>query len=283
MTGLCEEGAEPSDPTERDQGDHDLIDPEATDAALAGPELADPELVRHDGWPALLWRAGPGWRMVSSAILGGGLGPRAWVLNMQVPPGYSRMDPVDHLTETAAAEGLSGADGAGVGLMTAADVAAFTIGEDHGVRAWVTTGIGIPAWAAAPEPASLPSQLAQGEDGDRSPAYPPPGTINTIVAIPAPLTDAALVNAVATATEAKVQALVETGYACTGTPSDAVCVAALTPRPGDSPELFGGPRSVWGSRLARAVHAAVVQGARDDRVRRDGVRPRLPKGSSWSP
>lgn len=251
----------------------------------AAARLTEPGLVRHDGWPALLWRAGPGWRMVSSAILGGGVGPRTWVLNMQVRPGYSRMDPVAHLTGIAAAEGLAGHDG--VGLMTAADVAAFTTGEDHGVRAWVTTGIGIPSWAAAPEHASLPVQLAQDEDGARSPAYPPPGTINTIVAIPAPLTDAALVNAVATATEAKVQALVETGYACTGTPSDAVCVAALTPRPGDSPELFGGPRSVWGSRLARAVHAAVAQGARDDRLRRAArggdVRLRLPEGSSWSP
>ncbi|WP_436773204.1 adenosylcobinamide amidohydrolase [Yinghuangia sp. YIM S09857] len=243
-----------------------------------------PELVRHGGLPALLWRAGPGWRMVSSAILGGGLGPRAWVLNMQVPPGYSRMDPVAHLAEAAAAEDLAAHDG--VGLMTAADVAAFTTGEDHGVRAWVTTGIGIPAWAAAPEPAAQPSDLpgpAPDRDAPPNAAYPPPGTINTIVVIPVPLTDAALVNAVATATEAKVQALVENGYACTGTPSDAVCVAARTPRPGEVPELFGGPRSLWGSRLARAVHAAVAQGARDDRVRRDRVRPGPPEGSSWSP
>lgn len=238
--------------------------------------LTTPELVPHEGWPALVWRAGPGWRMASSAILGGGIGPRAWVLNTQVRPGYSRMDPVAHLAEIAAAQGLGAHDG--VGLMTAADVAAYTTGEDHGVHAWVTTGIGIPSWAAAPEHPPVPSQLtqdrstqdrpAQSEDAPRTPAYPTPGTINTIVAIPAPLTDAALINAVATATEAKVQALVETGYACTGTPSDAVCVAALTPRPGDPLELFGGPRSVWGSRLARAVHAAVAQGARDDRVRR---------------
>ncbi|UGQ15361.1 adenosylcobinamide amidohydrolase [Yinghuangia sp. ASG 101] len=208
-------------------------------------------MFRHDGRPALLWRVGPGWRMLSSAILGGGLGERTWVLNAQVPPGYARMDPAAHLEEIAAPRGLTGP---GVGLMTAADVEAFTTGADHGVRAWVTTGIGIPTWAAAPDEGGI--------------GAPRPGTINTVVAVPAPLSDAALANALATATEAKVQALFETGYACTGTPSDAVCVAAFAPRPGEEPEWFGGPRSRWGARLARAVHAAVVRGALDDRIRR---------------
>lgn len=228
--------------------------------------LPEPEIVRHDDHPALLWRFGPGWRMLSSTILGGGLGTRGWVLNAQVRPGYSRMDPVAHLAEIATPHGLTGA---GVGLMTAASVEAYTTGDDHGVRAWVTTGIGVPAWAAAP---------------DAGPPGPPrPGTINTVVAVPVAMSDAALVNAVATATEAKVQALFETGYACTGTPSDAVCVAARPPGPGEEGELFGGPRSLWGARLARAVHAAVVQGARDDRRRRAGrrdrVRPPGPEGS----
>ncbi|NUS55706.1 MAG: hypothetical protein HOV66_12760, partial [Streptomycetaceae bacterium] len=84
--------------------------------------------------------------------------------------------------------------------------------------------------------------------------------------------DAALVNAVATATEAKVQALFETGYACTGTPSDAVCVVARVPRPSDEAEPFGGPRSVWGARLARAVHGACAEGALADRVRRSAAK-----------
>ncbi|MCF2528517.1 adenosylcobinamide amidohydrolase [Yinghuangia soli] len=212
-----------------------------------------PGLVRHDGWPTLVWRLGPGWRTVSSAILGGGLGDREWLVNMQVQPGYSRMDPARHLTEAAAAQGLDPA-APGVGLMTAAQVDAYTSGEDQGVRAWATTGIGIPVWAAAPEPGAA--------------GIPAPGTINIVAALPVPMSDAALVNAVATATEAKVQALIETGYACTGTPSDAICIAAPVAGPADEPELFGGPRSVWGARLARAVHAAVAQGARDDRVRR---------------
>jgi adenosylcobinamide amidohydrolase len=77
--------------------------------------------------------------------------------------------------------------------------------------------------------------------------------------IPERLSDAALVNAVATATEAKAQALHDLGLDATGTATDAVCIAC----PDDGrPHAFGGPRSIWGSRLARAVHQAVLAGGR---------------------
>ena len=47
------------------------------------------------------------------------------------------------------------------------------------------------------------------------------GTINTVIFVPMRLSDGALINAVATATEAKSQALFEAGIPATGTPSDA--------------------------------------------------------------
>lgn len=191
----------------------------------------------------LVWRLAPGSRVCSSAVLGGGIGTRAWILNAQVPGGYPRLDPDRHLAEIAAAEGL---DGPGAGLMTAADVSTCTEAYDEGVTATVTSGLGVRGWAAAPAP---------GADGP-----PQPGTINIVVVLPVALSDAALVNAVATATEAKVQALLDAGLDCSGTPTDAVCVAA--PAPGaDGAEPFAGPRSRWGARLARAVHAAVLDGA----------------------
>ncbi|MER7850365.1 adenosylcobinamide amidohydrolase [Kitasatospora sp. NPDC096077] len=196
----------------------------------------------------LVWRAGPGWRMVSSAVLGGGLGERSWVLNAQVRPGYARMDPAEHLAELAAAEGLTGP---GVGLMTAAEVDDCTWAEDEGVTAVVTAGIGVPVWAA--DPAARPAAHR-------------PGTINILAVVPAPVADAGVVNLLATATEAKVQALLDAGYDCSGTPSDAVCVAVRTG--GGAADPFGGPRSVWGARLARAVHRAVLAGAERDRARR---------------
>ncbi|MGV9501001.1 adenosylcobinamide amidohydrolase [Streptomyces sp. NPDC003642] len=191
----------------------------------------------------LLWRAGDDWRMIGSAVLGGGIGSRAWVLNAQVAHGYRRTDPERHLAGLARD---AGARGTGVGLMTAADVRAYGLWCDGGVEAVVTAGLGVRGWAASP---------AEG-----TPAPAEPGTVNIIVALPVALTDAALVNAVATATEAKVQALLEAGYDCSGTPTDAVCVAART-GPGREVHAFTGPRSVWGSRLARAVHGAVLSAA----------------------
>ncbi|WP_406425100.1 adenosylcobinamide amidohydrolase [Streptomyces sp. NBC_01589] len=192
----------------------------------------------------LVWRLGPGWRVCSSAVLGGGIGPRAWILNAQVPGGYPRLDPDVHLAEIAAAEDLTGP---GAALMTAADVTAYTVAADEGVTATVTSGLGVRGWAADP---------AAGTDGP-----PPPGTVNIVVTVPVALSDAALVNAVSTATEAKVQALLDAGLDCSGTPTDAVCIAAPEPALGAAAQPFAGPRSRWGSRLARAVHGAVLDGA----------------------
>ncbi|MEU1123522.1 adenosylcobinamide amidohydrolase, partial [Streptomyces sp. NPDC005899] len=84
-------------------------------------------MARHEGGVGLhhlVWRLEPGWRACSSAVLGGGIGPRAWILNAQVPGGYPRLDPDRHLAGIAAAEGLRGP---GAGLMTAADVTAYTV------------------------------------------------------------------------------------------------------------------------------------------------------------
>jgi adenosylcobinamide amidohydrolase len=192
--------------------------------------------------PMALWRPGPGYRMISTGVLGGGLGPREWVLNAQVPAGYARTDPAEHLRELARGLGLTGL---GIGLLTAAQVTGLVQRQDEGAQAAATVGLSVPTWAAAPPGGPAPERA---------------GTINLIVALPVPLTDAAFVNAVATATEAKVQAVLDAGFAGTGTATDAVCVAAPI-RATDREEEFTGPRSVWGARIARAVHAAVHAGA----------------------
>jgi adenosylcobinamide amidohydrolase len=201
------------------------------------PEL---QQVGDERIPALVWQLPPGRRVLASTVLGGGLGERHWVVNAQVPADYARTDPSHHLSEIAHAAGCAGA---GVGFMTAARVDRWTTGHDAGVEAYATVGLREPEWAAssvAPDPAARV------------------GTINLVVFVPAALTDAALVNAVATATEAKVQALLEAGIGGTGTASDAVCIVA----PVDGREdPFCGPRSVVGSALARAVHTAVSEGA----------------------
>jgi adenosylcobinamide amidohydrolase len=192
--------------------------------------------------PMALWHPGPGYRMISTGVLGGGLGPREWVLNAQVPAAYDRTDPAEHLRELARGLGLTGP---GIGLLTAAPVTDLVQRQDEEVHAAATVGLRVPTWAAAP-PGRPDPELA--------------GTINVVVALPVPLTDAAFVNAVVTATEAKAQAVLEAGFAATGTATDAICIAAPIDR-NNREEEFTGPRSAWGARIARAVHAAVRAGA----------------------
>jgi adenosylcobinamide amidohydrolase len=190
-------------------------------------------------WPVLVWRSPVPVRMIASAPHGGGLGVRRWSLNAQVPPSYGRRDPDHHLTKLGISLGLAGR---GVGMLTAADVRGRSIATDRDVEVTATVGLGHPTWAAAP-PESRPVSLV--------------GTINVVVLVPERLSDAALVNAVATVTEAKAQALWDRGIAATGTATDAVVIAC--PEDGRC-HAFGGPRSVWGSRIARAVHSAVSAG-----------------------
>jgi adenosylcobinamide amidohydrolase len=190
--------------------------------------------------PVLFWRLDPPMLAISSAPLGGGIGARRWVLNATVPMSYVRKDPDAHLAELARGQGL---DGPGVGLLTGVDVADRVRHADGGAVAWATVGLRASILAAAPAQAGAAPAAA--------------GTINIVASVPARLSDAALVNAVATVTEAKAQALRELGLAATGTMTDAVCVLCPT---GGPAEPYGGPRSTWGARLARAVHGAVLAG-----------------------
>jgi adenosylcobinamide hydrolase len=187
-----------------------------------------------------LWRLPEAMLAVSSAPLGGGLGLRHWVLNAQVRHDYECDAPHRHLAALAVDAGLFGP---GLGMMTAVDVRHAVAVRADGVVVDVTVGISTPQWAAA-EPA--PPVVAHTA-----------GTINIVAVLPERLGEAAMVNAVATATEAKAQALRDAGVEGTGTPTDALCI--LCPREG-TPHPYGGPRSTWGSRLARAVHQAVLSG-----------------------
>ena len=210
------------------------------------PPAVPPPEPRRASWadgdgerPVLVWCADRPLRCASSGPLGGGVGERRWVINAEVALDYGRLDPEVHLAEIAAALGLPA--GEGTGLLTAARVLDVATAADGGAWCAATVGLTHPTWAAAP-------------DGEWTPWRP--GTVNLVCAVPAPLSDAALVNAVATATEAKVQALLEAGVPGTGTASDAIVVCC----PPGGTEPFGGPRSPWGARLARAVHAAVAEG-----------------------
>lgn len=190
--------------------------------------------------PVLVWRFPQPVRAIATTVLGGGLGERSWIFNAEVSLDYRHPDPSAHAAQIA--KELELGDAPGIGFLTAARVRDVVTAGDGGARCDATVGLSVPTWAAAPDGATSPWQ---------------PGTVNLVCWVPAPLADAALVNAVVTATEAKAQALVELGVPGTGTPSDAVAVCC----PAGGGEPYGGPRARWGARLARAVHAAVREGA----------------------
>lgn len=198
--------------------------------------------------PYLVWRFAAPWRVASSAVVGGGIGDRSWIINAQVAPDYGRTDLEAHVASLARRAQLTGR---GVGLLTAADISHATDVEDGGVRVRATVGIRLPVWAGTTPPAD------EGDDG--------PGTINTVVLLPHALTDGALVNVVTAVTEAKSQALFDAGVPGTGTASDAVAIACPVVSELRS-DVFGGPLSVWGGRSARAAYAAVLDGVAHSRA-----------------
>jgi adenosylcobinamide hydrolase len=201
----------------------------------------EPALTHVPDVPLLLWRFPAPLLSASTAVLGGGVGPRAWLVNATVPMSYSRPDPDAHLAELAAHLGLTGT---GVGLMTGVDVTEVVPAREEGVRVYATVGLGAPILAADPDAIGFATEQHVG-------------TVNIVVWVPQRLADGALINAVATATEAKAQALSDLGLAATGTATDAVAVFC----PPDGPvAAYGGPRSRWGAPLARAVHRAVLDG-----------------------
>jgi adenosylcobinamide hydrolase len=189
-------------------------------------------------------------RVLSSAVLGGGLvTARSW-LNVTVPTDYARTDPADDLAARAARLDLRGPV---VGMLTAVDVRAHERRAYGSAEAIATVGVGH-ALAAA---------------GSRPRAVPTAGTINLLVVVDAPLDDAALAGAAQTAIEAKAQALAAAGIPAanaagfaTGTATDAFCIAA----PVGGGVAFAGPATRVGADVGRAVYAAVHAGALADRA-----------------
>ena len=187
--------------------------------------------------------------VVSSAVVGGGFGEARAVVNLHIPKNFPCDGPDGELATFAQRRGIPSPY---VGLMTSArtEKAEVVIETANGITAVavVTVGLGNPV-----------------ETGRSAIAVSPPSTINTIVVVDAAPEPAALVNAVITATEAKVMAMAAAGICCadgqpaSGTSTDAVVVAA-TGR--GSRHRFGGPISNLGWVVARAVRSALDSGIR---------------------
>lgn len=184
--------------------------------------------------------------VLSSAMVGAELTRTRHIVNMHVHKDYDGRAPGADLTAMARAWGIIEPF---VGLMTAARLEQAQIATEEGagatVAAIVTVGLSHPIAAGVTE--AMPLRA---------------GTINTILVVDARLTQAARVNAVITATEAKALVLAEAGVRAphgglaSGTGTDAVVVAS-TER-GPSLE-YAGPIAPIGAMLARAVRRTLEQ------------------------
>ena len=195
--------------------------------------------------------------VASSAVLNGGLIQADHILNLKVDKNYETKNKTLALPDITLAEYCAARNwqGATVGMMTAASMESLRMArateQGADVIVLVTSGL------SNPRRAGDPAEYRQlGE------SMPESGTINTICLTTAKLTPAALVEAVAIATEAKVAALQDleivsavSNTPATGTGTDAIAVAS-----GDRPPQikYSGKHVLFGEILARLVIEAVT-------------------------
>ncbi len=154
-----------------------------------------PDLAIDVDAEAVVIRAERPLRAVSSAIVGGGLVQARAIVNLHVPKGFQCADSAGHLAELARRRAVPTPF---VGLLTGAATDKAELATEHldGLSASVVVTVGLSNRSAA---------------GRSAQAMWRPSTINTIVIVDATPEDAALVNLVITATEAKTLALAEAG------------------------------------------------------------------------
>ncbi|MDG1478033.1 MAG: adenosylcobinamide amidohydrolase [Myxococcota bacterium] len=211
-------------------------------------ELESVSLERRE--KMVIARLGRPHRVLSSAIHGGGLTSAQDIVwthfhNTELPIGA---DPLALLTARLSDAGLTDA----VAMMTSRDLAhvhtAAATSEGVCVEAVATVG--------------LSNALRVGDP----PGFAPLGTINLLVRISVPLTEAALVEAICIVTEARTAAVASaswpsrrTGAPATGTGTDCIVVAA--PLAGTA-QPWCGKHTAAGSALGQATLSVIGDGVR---------------------
>ena len=215
---------------------------------LFSPRLDEPRLDEADG-RVLTLRFGAAHEVLSWAIVNGGRRRAHGVLFRQVgddelQPG---VDPAELARRSLRAAGMDDAPA----LLTARDLARFVEVErrtgTHWARCLATVGLG--------------NALAAGD-----PPLPmrPVGTINLLCRLSTPLSDEALIEAIALAAEARTAAVLEaqvpspvSGRPATGTGTDCIVVAAPV---GANGEAYVGKHTALGALVGASVRAAVGRG-----------------------
>jgi iron complex transport system ATP-binding protein len=203
----------------------------------------------------VIWSKNP-LKILSSALLNGGLVEANGIINVQVPEGSGKdmndmhwSGPENFLIN--AANQLQLSKDKVVGLMTAAkmkNVVSFTESyDDVNLAIFVTAGATVAVTAG--EPAASKSQ------------YHKVGTINIVVVVDGNLTDGSMVEVVKTATEAKTVAIREldirsrfSGDLATGTLTDSVAVACTKK---GAPIQYAGTFTIIGELIGKCVREGV--------------------------
>jgi len=192
-------------------------------------------------------------RVMSSAILNGGLIKADHIVNRKVPQNSSSCEAPDRsLLDYANTQGWQGNV---VGMMTAASMNSLCIKQAcvEGVDITVLVTTGINNARRAGDKADIRELLGITEEV---------GTINLILICSARLTDAAMLEAVMVATEGKAAALQDADVLspvsrrlATGTGTDAIAVVS-----GDGPQeiAFCGKHVLLGEWIGRLVIAAIT-------------------------
>jgi adenosylcobinamide amidohydrolase len=192
-------------------------------------------------------------RVLSSAILNGGLTTASHIVNRKVPKHSDSGDSPD--TSLQAYADSQSWKGRVVGMMTAASMDSFRIEQAciEGVNIAVVVTTGVSNARRAGDKADVQEILAVTHDV---------GTINIVLICSAQLTDCAMLEAVMLATESKAAALQNagvlspvSGLLATGTGTDAIAVVS-----GDGPQeiAFCGKHVLLGEWIGRLVIAAVT-------------------------
>lgn len=201
-------------------------------------------------------------KTLSSAVLNGGLREANAIINCQVHKDYDHANPRGYLEKIARQTGLS--PDSVIGLMTAVDVRDLAVitQQHHGltVSAIVTAGL---------SNATNAGKLF-------TPLHSKAGTINIIILIDGNLTEACMVDAIKTVTEAKSVALREldirssiSSEPASGTTTDAM-VVACTER--GNPIDYAGTAT----RLGRTIGVSVTKAVKAAIKKTDGIIPDRP-------
>jgi len=186
-------------------------------------------------------------RVLSSATLNGGLGIANSILVQQVQSGFRCSSPQKYLVRTAEKHNLD--PNVTIGFLTAADIRKFGISNLRLGRIRVSAV----ATAGTSNSARSGEPIKSSRNGV--------GTINILVLTDVRATDACLVNAVQTATEAKTLAFRELDIRSSNSREEATCTSTDAVMIGTTNQGLvcehAGVATAFGRSIARAVNQAV--------------------------